>query len=305
MTHTLGEQRRALALVLLATLGLAFKGIWAKLAYAQGASVETVLFYRAALSLPLVLLCGHFFAPSKKNNVAPLRLRYTVLGVAMGAFFAICMFCDFQSIYYLGAGVSRVVLFGYPLVVMFLDTLSQRRWPSRARLLGFFAAWTGLLFVCGLLDGHGGTGAGVTLSHLLWGFSSLTLYAIYVFFCGKLSKKMGASRLSTWSNLTTSLVMVGALLIKGAGHAPHITFQAGLWVLGMVLVSTVVPYFLMMEGISRIGATQASLTAMVGPVITLFAVSAILGEQFVWSQIFGVVLTLFGVLVVQVRSPSI
>lgn len=304
------ERNKPLIFVLLATFGLSLKGIWARLAYAEGASVETVLFYRAAFSLPLVLLCGYVFSADRRFSATPLalrvatppKLRHLAMGVLMGAFFSACMFCDFQSIYYLGAGVSRVVLFGYPLVVLLLDALGQGRLPRRARLVGFFVAWAGLILVCGLLDRPAGVRSAAVPPQLGWGLASLVLYAIYVFLSGKLSQTLGASRLSTWSNLTTSIVVIVALLVKGAGRAPHIALDAGLWVLAMVLVSTVIPYFLMMEGISRLGAAPASLISMVGPVMTLFAGALILGEKFVWSQIVGVVLTVSGVLLVQARS---
>lgn len=294
--------RRALLLVLLATLGLSLKGIWARLAYSEGASVEQVLFYRASLSLPLILLCGRWFSNRTPDGTSPPWGRKQILiGLAMGAFFSIGMFCDFQSIYYLGAGVSRVVLFGYPLVVMVLETKTTRRLPSGQRLVGFAVAWVGLLLVCAvfqrLLFPSGHAKVAFSWAQLSWGFASLILYGSYVFLSGRFSQTMGPSRLSLLSNVSTSLVVMAGLLIKSGGRWPA---GPGLgWVAAMVVVSTVVPYFLMMEGISKLGATRASLTAMVGPAMTLFASALILDEMFSFGQLVGVLLTLVGVVIVQ------
>jgi drug/metabolite transporter (DMT)-like permease len=114
-------------LVLLATLGLALKGVWARLAYAEGLSVETVLFYRSALSAPLVVAltflatrrissirAGNDSASHHPSTTKP-RIGDWLAAVGLGLFFSLGMACDFSAILDLGAGVSRVILFGYPL----------------------------------------------------------------------------------------------------------------------------------------------------------------------------------------------
>ncbi len=304
---SLSPSQRALGLVLLSTFGLALKGIWARLAYGAGASVQTVLFYRAALSLPLILVCAHVFSSRFESQKVPFRLSHLTIGVLMGAFFSVGMFCDFQAIYYLGAGVSRVVLFGYPLVVLVFDSLARRAIPSAERLLGFGVAWLGLLLVCGVYEQFaGGAGAqATTWEHLPWGLASLLFYAAYVFVSGRMSRWMGSSRLSLFSNLATSVVVMSVLFVQSGGELPSVGNGALVWVAVMVVVSTVVPYFLMMEGIRRLGAAQASLTSMVGPVITLVASTWVLAEVLSFAQVLGVVLTLVGVFGVQrLRSST-
>ncbi len=302
------SSRRALGLVLVSTLGLSLKGIWARLAYAAGTSVSTVLFYRAALSLPLILLCWWLFSRRGvfAGGTIPWRWTHVGRGLSLGVFFSVGMFCDFQSIFYLGAGVSRVVLFGYPLVVLVLDAVVDRKVPSRIGVLGFFVAWVGLVLVCGVLDGAGAARGTHPWSwtHLSWGVASLVLYASYVKMAGKLSVEMGSTRLSLLSNLATCFVVVAVLSIVGAGSAPTIEAMGLLWVGLMVVVSTVVPYFLMMEAIRCLGPARASLTSMVGPVMTLFAGALVLGEALSGTQLFGVVITLLSVMLVQLEAKA-
>jgi drug/metabolite transporter (DMT)-like permease len=58
---------------------------------------------------------------------------------------------------------------------------------------------------------------------------------------------------------------------------------------------TVLPVFMTMVAIARIGATAASQAAMVGPVSTLFMGAAILGEPITAIQLTGTALVIFGI----------
>ena len=211
---------RGTVLVLLATLGLALKGIWAKLAYAEGMDVAAVLFYRSALAAPLVLVCTWWLLRREATREAHRRAspltgdamdrpapagasgaRDWVLAASFGAFFAVGMYFDFTAIERLGAGVSRVLLFGYPLLVMMLGALQNRVLPSGQKLLGFLVAWSGLLLVASPALLGGRTFGPAALS---WGFLSMAFYGLYVFLTGQLATRMGSVRLTGASNLSTA-----------------------------------------------------------------------------------------------------
>jgi drug/metabolite transporter (DMT)-like permease len=214
-----------------------------------------------------------------------------VLALGLGAFFTLGMVFDFQAIKSVGAGLSRVVLFGFPLLVMVLDGVFEKRWPNGRSLVGFLLAWAGLWTIAL------GQGAG-TPSHLGalgWALLSLVCYATYVWLSGRAGQKLGAPRLTFLSNLSTSLCMT-----LGVTWDRHFEFTSPeleplAWVGVMVLVSTVVPYYLMNEGIVRLGAARASLVAMTGPVITLAAASLVLGERLTPAQLAGSAALILGV----------
>lgn len=284
-------------LVLLATFGLAFKGIWARLAYAEGLSVSGVLFYRSLLSVPFVVGGGLWLLRRSERGQALRQFSWRdyAPGAALGAMFSVGMVCDFEAIAQLGASVSRVVLFGFPLVVLLLDAVSTRSLPNARKMLGFVLAWLGL-FLVALHSGGGvtkNTDAGLT--PLAWGVASMVFYALYVWISGRISKKLGSVRLTSVSNLATAAVVVVAVLIQSAGVAPEVTGAALTWIVVMVIVSTVAPYFMLMEGIRRLGAAEASLLAMTGPLVTVAAGWLFLGEDLTWVQLAGTAGTMLGV----------
>jgi drug/metabolite transporter (DMT)-like permease len=61
------------------------------------------------------------------------------------------------------------------------------------------------------------------------------------------------------------------------------------------VLCTVLPVFLVMMGIARIGAPVASLAGMIGPVSTLFLAAVILQEPVTAIQLAGTALVLSGI----------
>jgi drug/metabolite transporter (DMT)-like permease len=288
--------RSGLGAILVSTVGLSLKGIWARLAYESGFAVPDVLLYRALLSLPLVLLGGAVLHRGGEA-LLPRRRRDLFFALALGAFFSVGMYCDFQAIRSVGAGVSRVILFGFPLLVMGLESARLRRWPTRRSVLSFLVAWTGL-WVIALGQASGGLPGNAG-----WALASLCCYALFVWLSGQLASRLGAARLTFLSNLATCVSVVSTMAIF---HGQSFVAPAGEplgWVLVMVLLSTVIPYYLMNEAMVRLGAARASLIAMSGPVVTLLAAYLVLDEELSAPQLFGSVALLAGVACVK-PSPK-
>lgn len=303
-----------LLFVLSSALGLSLKGVWAKLAYASGFSVPDVLFYRAILSLPLVLAGALALRrkTARPDPASPLpttsapatwaRRHAPLLAVLLGVFFALGMWLDFQAIARTGAGVSRVILFGFPSVVLFLDALLLRKRPTRRQLLGFGIAWLGL---CLVAVGAAGVLAGwSSLAPFLFPLGSMVSYGVFVWCSGELEPWIGAGRLTVLSNLATcAVVAAGAAFFTGAGASLPRTEPLA-WVGLMVLVSTLVPYYLMNEGIARLGAARTAVISMLGPPLTLVMGWLVLAEQVTSLQLLGAGAVLFGVAFSNRKSPK-
>lgn len=63
----------------------------------------------------------------------------------------------------------------------------------------------------------------------------------------------------------------------------------------LVILSTVIPSFMMVEALDRIGATQTGIVGMLGPILTIVLAIYLLDEPFsVWLAL-GVALMMMGV----------
>ncbi len=331
--------RLGLSYVFIATFGLSLKGIWARLAYGEGFEVTDVLFYRAAFSLPLIAAMTWMLRwqrvrdsrlakpkaaaaasitrsrdkeESDTNDPArsvkepastsqPVSRKNFTLSVLLGALFSLGMLADFEAIRHVGAGISRVILFGFPVVVMLLDAALLRKSPPQGAWLGFCVAWLGLCAVA--LLGEGTVSGLPRTMGLAWAFASLLIYGAFVWCSGRLARDIGAARLTLISNVSTCLCVIVAVAIFSEGSIPSASHQALGWVLLMVAVSTVVPYYLMNEGIVRLGTARASLLAMLGPVVTLTAGWFVLKEPINTLQLVGVIGVLGGVWLTRQQLP--
>ena len=126
-------------------------------------------------------------------------------------------------------------------------------------------------------------------------FCSLSI-AIYFLISGELTQRLG-------SGLFTLIAMTAAAI----GMAVHYQFAEGWgnvqlapaawWTLiALVIFSTVLPLFLMAEGVRRVGASKASLISTLGPPATAIMAYELTGEVLTAGQLIGIVLVVIGVL---------
>lgn len=130
---------------------------------------------------------------------------------------------------------------------------------------------------------------------MAWAASAVLIYGYYTWASANASRRMGSVPYTITSNLVTAACFVTHGFVVGDGHAPSASNAAMLWLAIMALFSTALPYFLMFEGMARVGATQASLVSMLGPVVTVVASVLLLGETYSWLQIVGAVVVVFSI----------
>jgi drug/metabolite transporter (DMT)-like permease len=109
-------------------------------------------------------------------------------------------------------------------------------------------------------------------------------------------RRVGSMRLAGLAGGASSVMV---LIHYGvSGEVQQLTTLPGaVWVHGslMALISTVLPIYWMALAIQRMGATHAAAFGNLGPVLTVFASWALLGEAITVYQVAGLALVLFGV----------
>lgn len=286
-------------MVLSATVGLSFKGIFAKLAFAVGMTVAGVLMLRIFLALPLYWLAVRLLPKA----TIPATARDWRDALLVGSLFTLSTAADFMAIDRLGAGLSRIILFTFPLLVQLISAVRARRMPTQREMVVFALCYAGLilLFVPKGLAGR--------LDADLWigiacGFTAAISYALFLLLAQGLSTRLGSARFTAMANTGTFLVFATYGLIW-AGPADFALPAVGLvWVVLMVVLSTVLPFLLLFEGIRRTGAERASLIALTGPAVTVLTAWLLLGESLVLVQWLGFALVVVGMGWLQVGSAT-
>lgn len=279
-------------------IGLASKGIFAKLLYAQGVSVETVLTLRTLLALPGFLLLGLVFGAARSLRQAPPRAW---LAAMLGGFacYYVGASLNFLALSLIDASIERALLFSYPALVVIADSLIRRQLPSRPTGLAILITWLGIALVVGLFDAR-------VLDQNLTG-SLLVLVcagtmAYYLMVTERVTRDMNSAAFTAVAMTTAAGCFALQFGIRGNLAALELNSTAVLLMAGLVVFATVVPLFCMAEGVRRVGAQRASVVSTVGPPATILMAAWLLDERMDPVQMAGVACILAGILVLELRG---
>jgi drug/metabolite transporter (DMT)-like permease len=289
-TPVVSPASSALTIVLLATAALAMKGLLAKFVYATGMTVDGLLLLRFMIAMPLFWLGVFLFGKNRPGDrkMKPVDLAWG--GLYGGLFFLAALF-DFTAVSLIEVTVSRIVLFTFPAVVMILEALHKRRFPPFRQIVCFVITYVGLVLV--LAPGGFGEVSQALWYGAAWAFGSAVTYAIYLYFGQRMITVIGSMHFAALINTMAGICMVIYQLI--VQNPLNLNVAGIMWTAGISIFCTVIPFFLLYEGIRRVGATQASLISLSGPAMTFFAAWLFLGEILTVPQLIGFVVVTLGV----------
>jgi drug/metabolite transporter (DMT)-like permease len=148
------------------------------------------------------------------------------------------------------------------------------------------------------LDG----GAGNTVVGALLVLGSAISYAVYLLFSGEMVKRIGALRLVAYAMCVSSVACIAQFFIL----RPAALLVQPLEVYGLSLVNgifcTILPVFMTMAAVQRIGAPTASQAGMVGPVSTLALGYLVLDEAVTGVQLAGTALVIAGIYMLSTKK---
>ncbi|MDB5797335.1 MAG: family transporter [Paucimonas sp.] len=278
-----------LSIAIVGAILFSAKAIFAKLIYRYQVDAVTVLGFRMMFSVP-------FFAAVaiwKARQGAPLsgsdRLRIVFLGL-IGYYLS--SFLDFIGLQYISAGLERLILFLTPSFVLLLSVFFLKRRIGLIEWAALLISYSGTVLVF-LHDAKAG-GSNVALGGAFVVASAVT-YAVYLILSGELVRRVGAMRLVAYAMCVSSVACIlQFFLLRPVATLVQPEPVYLLSALNAVF-ATVLPVFITMIAVDRIGAPTTSQAGMVGPVSTLFMGAALLGEPVTAVQLAGTALVLAGI----------
>ena len=303
------DQRRSaligLALVLTSAAGYGTQAIFARLAYAAGANVSTVLLLRFVLSLavlwPVLVLSGR----GKRAWVAVKQPKRLLGLLVLGILFSGNSIAFFTALTYLHTAVVELLLYLYPGIVLILSAIFLHERLGLMKLLALLCALAGSALTVGPLGAVGlpGVTGGKVLLGLGLGLSAALIYATYIVIGNRLAA-------GTPSDVTAAVSMTGTTLVfvigslAGDGAMLPISSDAWLAIGGVALFSTVIATTFFLAGLERLGPSRAAILATVEPVVTLILATLVLHDPPRWFQIIGGALILVAVLLAQLAPRT-
>jgi drug/metabolite transporter (DMT)-like permease len=282
--------------VLLAVLGVVLfsaKAIMVKLAYEYDVDSVTLLLFRMLFSLPVYLVIAFLVRPKNTNEIYKTDYLWLFFFGFIGYYLA--SYFDFLGLKYIKAGLERIVLFIYPTLVVIISRLFLKTKISKTQVIAIVITYIGVLIAfSGELD--------VSSNHLFKGvilifFSALT-YAMYLVGSGWLIPKFGVVCFTSYAMIVSTIcVLIHYSFVQNFGlfHYPKEVYYLGL---GMAILSTVIPSFLVSKSIKIIGSSNFSIIGSIGPISTIILANIFLEETLSIYQVIGTVVVIGGVFLV-------
>ena len=284
------QKYNRLGVLLVALSGICYGLIptFAKMAYNAGTSTNTLLFLRfSAGALFLLLLMGIKKAPflSKKEVVA-----YLLLG-AIGYFGQ--SFCYFTALKYTTSSVVALLLYTYPAIVMLGSAILFKERITPLQLVALVLALRGAFLIVGSEFDSSRTGILLSLLCAL-------IYSVYILISSRIVKPgMGMQ--------SSAFIMLGVAVVYGVlalaeGFTPPQQASGYVGIALLAVVSTAFAFWTFLEGLERIGPSDAALVSTTEPVVVVLASVIILAEPITLKTLIGGCLVLAALIITSLQA---
>lgn len=279
-----------------AAVGAAFfstKAIFIKLAYQDQVDAALFLAYRMIFATPVFVAIGAWaYAKRRANGEAPLDLASVAWAAFIGLIgYYVASAFDFAGLQYISAALERLVLFTYPLFVMFIGAALYGEAVTGFGIAAAAVTYIGLaiVFAADLPEGGRNTAIGTALV-----LGAAISFAWHQILAKRVIPRLGSMLFTSIALSTAGVACVLHQVIIGSG-----SFAASprfLWLaFGCAIIATVLPTFLINAGLARVSSSAVSMIATVSPIVTIGLAITILGEPFTLADAVGAGLVLAGV----------
>lgn len=291
-------------LVLIGSVCFAGKAVLIKLAYRHDIDPVSLLALRMLFSLPFFLVIAW---NARQKAIAaqepPLTRKdwLQIIGLGLLGYYLASLF-DFWGLEYISAGLERLVLFTYPTLVVIISFIFMGKRITKLQVLALVLTYLGIAvaFMDHLLND--------AASNFLMGgilvFISALVFALYLIGGSNIIPRFGTQRFTA---LALTAAGVAILLQHGITHQWRLfhypTEVYGLALL-MAIFSTVLPSFMVSEGLRVIGPSNTAIISSFSPIAIIVLARIFLGEHFGWLQWLGTAFVIGGVLLTTLKKKK-
>jgi drug/metabolite transporter (DMT)-like permease len=285
---------RGVLLCLVSAVGFGVGPLFAKAAYADGASVATVLAARFAMAAVVLWLVVAWRRP-----VLPGRRLLLVCALIGAIGYAGQAGLYYGSLTRIDASLAALVVSVYPALVAFVAVVVHRRFPDRRQAIALLCTGLGLV----LLLGTGALGGSVDAVGVLLVLGAAAGYAVYLTITAALPTGLDLIVLSAVVCTSAAASLTAAGAATGTLHAPASAATWG-WIALLALCSTVIAVCALLAGVRALGASTAAILSCAEPAVTVAATSVVYGETLTAPQFAGGAAVLAAVLVLRWRTAD-
>lgn len=259
--------------VVLSALGFAAMPLFARMAYADGMNVATLLFLRFTFAAGLMMCWLRY-----RSVAWPPRETWPVL-FGMGAIgYAGQAACYFTALQYATAGMVALLLYVYPLLVTLLAAVFLRESLTRLHFGAVALGTLGGMLTIGSSSAHAQP-LGIVL-----GLGAALIYAGYIIVGKRAMASAPPASAGTLVMLSTAGVY--AIWVSQAPAWPQ-SWLGWIAVLGIAVVSTGIAMVLFLYSMTQLGAAEVSTLSTLEPLMTIVFGVVFLHESLSGMQVVG------------------
>lgn len=253
----------------------------------EGASIESILFFRYAIA---VLLLGAFLLLRKQS----FKVSWKQAGVllVLGLLYTTSSLTLFEAYKYIASGLATTIVFLYPVLVaiimVFLKVVPS--WPVWLSI--------GLTFVGVVIMTQSDSSQTVNPIGLLLSFASALVYALFIVIINrsKVIVNISNSLLTFYALSVGTFVFLGKIVMSDAGITTGLTAPtAWLNLVGLALLPTIVSTATLAIATRNIGATKASVLGVFEPVTAILVGTLVFGEALTTNVVVGILISMVAI----------
>jgi len=295
MQQILNKPSMAAILVIIGAILFATKPVLIKLMYVtDDLEAIHVLFIRMLFSVPFYLFIL-FRYKSKAEVKEQLQLNWKPILLLGFIGYYLSSYLDFKGLQYISAGLERVILFLNPTMVLILSALYFSKKIKLFQIIAIGISYLGIAIAFLSQTNMADQRSLVIGGGLV--FLAAFSYAIYLVGAEAYIKRVGTVPFTCYT-MVIAFFIISLQYVLTTPLSDMIEFKSEIYLYGIYIaaLSTIIPSFMIAEGIKRIGANNASIISAVGPVATIIMAWFILHEKVSTMQVVGSALVILGVI---------
>lgn len=278
----MSQYYRGVLLTFLSAAGFGLLPIFAVLAYKDGASPFTLLFWRFFWAG--LIFQGYNYYVHQGFGITKKEIFYVL---AMGVLYSMQSSFFFLSVKYISASLTSLIFYTYPALVAVLSSIVYKDRLGLKGILAVGLAFSGLILVLGNISGK------LNPVGVVFALSTALVYSVYI----TLGKKVLAQIPAITASSFIAVFAAACFFVVGQVTGT-LDFMPGekVWlsISGIVVFSTLLAMFTFFRGIELLGPARASIISMFEPVVTVIFAALLFSEKLTPGQVAGGVLVLFG-----------
>lgn len=259
-----------------------------------GLTSMQIVFMRALTSSVMLIIYLSITDPSKlkiKPSDFPIFIG---TGIISFTFFS---YCYFTAMHMCSVSVAAVLLYTAPAFVMILSSVLFKEKLTFIKIISLIATIIGCMLVSGFFENS----SKMSPIGILFGLGAGFGYALYSIFGRYGINKYHSLTVTTYTFIFATIASLPFFIADGISHIVFNT-ESILWMISVGIFTSAVPYLLYTSGLTGVPSGKASIIATIEPVVAAFVSVFIFHEVMDIYKIFGIILVLFAVCMVNIKK---